>query len=297
MRSGEQERWLPSFSLNSDSAAHCCDSRTSFFGWSRYLTAGSLVILRLVSAVVALWLIAPTLVVVPMSFTGRASFQFPPDTWSIRWYRNFFTNPDWTSSLVTSARVAALVTIISVCIGTAAAFGLSRSRLRGKTLLNGVILLPIVMPLIIVGVGVYIIFLSWGLVGTTLGFVAVHTALAVPFVVITVLASLRSFDRDLERAAAGLGASRFAIFFQVVLPLIRPGILSGALFAFVASFDEIVVALFISSSETRTLPVQMYTSVTREVDPTIAAASTLVITSTTLMLLLVAALQTRQRRA
>jgi putative spermidine/putrescine transport system permease protein len=249
-------------------------------GPSRLLVAGC--------ALIGAWLLAPMLVVVPMSFTDRRSLAFPPKGWSLEWYRNFFTDPQWYDALIASLQIAVLVTIVATIFGTAAAFALVRGRFPGKALVSGLLLAPLVVPVVIVAIAVFAMYLRWHLSGTVHGFVLAHSALAIPFVIITVSSSLRTFDRRLELAAQNLGANAASTFRSVTLPLILPGVLSGALFAFITSFDEVVVALFIQSPEVRTLPVQMFTSVTREVDPTIAAASTMILALTTSLLVLFA---------
>jgi putative spermidine/putrescine transport system permease protein len=238
------------------------------------------------AALVGLWMVAPALIVLPMSFTGVQTFQFPPPSWSTRWYSAFFTDPAWYRSLLTSLEVALLVTVLATVLGTAAALGLSRGRFPGKLVVRAFILSPIIVPVVVVAIGVYAVFLSWNLSGSVLGLVLAHTSLAVPFVVVTVSASLATFDRSLERAAASLGANPLVTFLRVTLPNIRAGVLVGALFAFITSFDELVEALFLVSPLVRTLPVQMYASVTREVDPTLAASSTMILLFTTALLML-----------
>jgi putative spermidine/putrescine transport system permease protein len=236
--------------------------------------------------IVAVWMVAPPLVVIPMSLNGERSLSFPPDSWSLRWYQEFFENPAWISSLQASISIALQVMVVSLIIGTLAAFAIVRGTFRGRPLLETISLAPLVVPIVVLGIGTYAVFLDWQLVGTPLGFVAAHTVLAVPYVIITVSASLRVMDRQLERAAAALGAPPYRIFLRVTLPLIAPGVVAGGLFAFVTSFDEVVVSLFIADPELRTLPVEMYSSVTRDINPTIAAASTLIlIVSTSLILL------------
>lgn len=237
------------------------------------------------AVLVAVWMAVPPLVVIPMSLTRDRLFAFPPDSFSLRWYREFFTDPTWLNSLQASFGVAVQVTVMSVLIGTLAAFGLVRGRFRGRRLVEALGLAPLVVPLVVFGLGVYALFLKWGLVGTPLAFVAAHTVLAVPYVIITVSSSLRTLDVDIERAAAVLGAGPLRVLWRITLPAILPSMLAGGLFAFVTSFDEIVVALFISSPALRTLPVEMYSSVTRDIDPTIAAASTLILLVSTLLIL------------
>lgn len=235
---------------------------------------------------VGLWLVAPTLIVIPMSFTDRRSFTFPPTGWSTQWYSTFFSSPVWRDALLTSLRIALIVMVIATVLGTAAAFALDRGRIPGRGLVNALLLAPMIVPVVIVAVGMFAVYLKWRIAGTTRGFVLAHTALAIPFVIVTVGASLRTFDRRLELAAANLGAGPWTTFLRVTLPLIMPGVLAGALFAFITSFDEVVVALFLQSPSLRTLPVQMYASVTRDIDPTMAAASTMIITFTTALVLL-----------
>jgi putative spermidine/putrescine transport system permease protein len=238
-----------------------------------------------VCAAVSVLLLGPTLIVIPTSFTNAASFHFPPKGLSLRWYENFFSDSTWYQAFFASLRIAVLVTIVSTVSGTAAAFALVRGRIPLKPLVSAFVLSPAVVPVVVTAIAAYAFFLPRQLVGTTQGFLLAHCVLAIPFVVVTVSASLRTYDRRLELAAASLGAPPLATLFKVTLPLIAPGVMSGALFAFITSFDEVAVSLFLHSPNLNTLPVQMYTSMTREVDPTIAAASTLILTLTTALLL------------
>ena len=238
-------------------------------------------LLLLFCAVVALLLVAPSLVVIPLSFTDRPSFNFPPTGWSTQWYTNFFSDPSWLYALQASLRVGALVTVVATVCGTAAAVAFSRSRFFGDQGIRALLLSPMVVPVIVVAIGLYAMFLRLNLLGTTLGFVVAHSVLALPFVIIPVSASLQGFDRRLEDAAAICGARRRTVFRTITLPLVAPGVMSGALFAFATSFDEVVLSLFIQSPYLQTLPVRMYSSVTRDTDPTIAAAATLILALTT----------------
>lgn len=241
--------------------------------------------LGIIVTIVAIYLIAPMLVVIPLSFTGSASFAFPPKTWSLDYYVRFFTEPVWRDALFTSIRIGLTATLAATIIGTSAAIGLAKMRFRGKNLVNGLLLMPMIVPTIIVAVAVYAMFLRWNLVGTFWGIAVAHTMLALPFVVVSVGASLSSFDTRLELAAASLGANRWSTLRLIKIPLLTPGILSGALFAFVTSFDEVVIALYLQSPEVRTLPVQMFTSVMLNTDPTIAAASTVIVVVTTAVII------------
>lgn len=241
--------------------------------------------LKVVGILVALYLILPTLVVIPMSFSAGTTFQFPPQEWSVRWYENFFTDDRWIRALRHSLEVGLAVMVLATLIGTAAAVGLSRARGRWAEAVRSFLMLPLVAPGIVIAVVVYIAYLRWGLVGTFTGYVLIHTAMALPFVLVAVGASLSGFDGNLLRAASSLGASPWRAFLRVQLPLILPGVLSGAVFAFVTSLDEVVVALFIRSPLFETLPVRMFNSVTIEIDPTVAAASSILVVLATAFIL------------
>lgn len=254
-------------------------------------------LLGLTCLLIAIWLVAPTLVVVPMSFAGKKSLAFPPSGFSLQWYENFFTNPQWFGSLVVSAKVALMVAVAATVIGTMAAIGIERMQSRAGGLIRAVLITPMIVPGVVLAVGIYAVYLDTQLVGTWTGYVLAHTLLAIPFVVIAVGANLAVFDARLEVAAASLGASRLATFFTITLPLILPGILSGALFAFVTSFDEVIVSLFITSPQLKTLPVQIFSSMTRDADPTVAAVGSLIFMATSLIIGLGLIFGTRRRGA
>ena len=253
-------------------------------------------VLLVFCALVAVWLVAPSLIVIPLSFTNRASFNFPPTGWSTQWYTNFFTDPSWLWSLEASIRVGLLVAVVATVFGTAAAVAFSRTRFFGDQGLRALLLAPMIVPVIVVAIGIYAIYLRLNLLGTTTGFVVAHSVLALPFVIIPVSASLQGFDRRLEDAAAICGASRWTTFRTVTLPLVAPGVMSGALFAFATSFDEVVLSLFIQSPYLQTLPVRMYASVTRDTDPTIAAAATVILALTTALTILASMYAIRRSR-
>jgi putative spermidine/putrescine transport system permease protein len=251
--------------------------------------------LRLFGAVMVVWLLAPVVAAIPMSFTGEKSFVFPPKSWSLRWFESLFEDPEWTAAMWTSLRIGALVVVISVIFGSMAALALDRLQFRGKATLQGFLIAPLIVPIVILAAGVYAVFLPWKLAGTDVGFVLAHSALSLPFVIVTVGTSLQGFDHRLEQAAASLGAAPVATFFQVTLPLILPGVIAGAIFAFITSFDELVVSLFLAGPTKRTVPVQMYDSL-NQIDPTIAAASTFLLVVTTGLILLAMLLNRRVRR-
>ncbi len=253
-------------------------------------------LLGIYTALVAFLLIAPTAVVIPLSFTDKASLNFPPTGWSTRWYRNFFEDPAWTSAFGNSILVALIVVIVATTFGTAAAVGISRwKRVRLAKASQVLVLAPLVVPSIILAIGIYAMFLRFQLLGTLFGFVIAHSILAIPFVLVSVTAALAGYDERLSTAASSLGATRWASFYRVMLPLIMPGVVSGALFAFVTSFDEVVLSIFIKSPYLETLPVKMYASVTRDTDPTIAAAATMIMLLTT-VIITVGLLSMRRRK-
>jgi putative spermidine/putrescine transport system permease protein len=242
-------------------------------------------LMRVVVALILLVMIAPIVVVVVLSFSSASYLTFPPPTFGVRWYREYLGSRDWLAATALSLEVAVSVVVLSTFLGTLATLGLARLPRMARMLATGLILSPLIMPVIIVAIGVYYAFARYGLVGTPVGLVLAHTCLAVPFVVTSVGASLAGFDRRLEMAALSLGATPLGTFRQVTLPLILPGVLVGALFAFITSFDELVVALFLSGANAVTLPRRMWEDLRYALDPTIAAVSTLTIVVTVLPLL------------
>ena len=247
-------------------------------------------------ALVLFYLVFPILVIVPLSFSSATYLSFPPPGWSLRWYQNFFASDEWRSAAVLSLWVGLSVTLLSCALGTPAAFGLVRGQFPGKKLINGFVLSPIIVPGIIVAIGIYFVYARLGLIGHPLGLVLAHTCLAVPFVVINVSAALYGFDERLEQAALSLGATPWRAFWQVTFPLIRPGVLAGAVFAFITSFDELLVALFVSGTTAMTLPRLMWQEIRQDIDPTIAAASTLLLALTTTLLITAELLRRRGER-
>lgn len=241
---------------------------------NRLLVRGGLTLLALTTGML---LILPVLVVVPMSFSDSSFLTFPPEEFSLRWFENFFQDPGWRASTLASFRVAVLVMLLAVVLGTMAALGLVRGNLRFKGVVAGLIMAPLIVPYVIVGLAVYAVALELNLTQTTLGFVLVHCALAVPYVTVNVAAALASYDERLEHAAMSLGANRVVTFVKVTLPMILPSLAAGALFAFITSWDEVVVSLFLSGPELTTLPVRMWSGVRVQIDPTVAAVSTMLL--------------------
>ena len=231
-----------------------------------------------------------------MSFTSGNLLAFPLPGLSLRWYENLFEGDAWVDATRNSLIIGLAATALAMVLGTLAASGLSRMVSPLKTFIIGLILSPVLIPIVITAVGMYFFFADAGLSGTYPGLILAHTVLAVPFVVITVLASLERFDGTLLRAAATLGAGPLTAFRRVTLPIILPGIASGGLFAFVTSFDEIVVTLFLAAPTQRTLPRQIFSGVREYVSPGIAAVATLLIVMSAILLLTVQLLQRRGRR-
>ena len=239
--------------------------------------AGPSRLLMLLAGLVFLYLVFPILVVIPVSFSSGTYLGFPPPGFSLRWYENFLGRSDWLGAAWLSLWIGGAVMMLSTALGAPAAIALVRSRFRGRNLLVGFIISPLIAPVIIVAIGIYFFYARLGMVGNPVALVVAHTCLAVPFVVINVSATLQDFDERLEHAAMNLGATPWGAFWQVTFPIIRPGILAGALFAFISSFDELVVALFVSGSTAVTLPRKMWDSIRFEIDPTIAAVSTILV--------------------
>ena len=249
-----------------------------------------------ICALVLGFLILPILIIVPLSFSSGTFLTFPLPGLSLRWYQEFFTSAPWRLSLRNSMAVASAVTVLATTLGTLAALGLSRARLPGQSLLMALIVSPMIVPVVIVAVGVYFFYAPLGLTGSLVGLTLAHTALAVPFVVITVGATLQGFDPNQARAGASLGASPVVVFRRIILPLILPGVLSGALFAFVTSFDEVVVALFVTGPAERTLPRQMFNGIRENISPVIAAAATLLIILSVALMTVMEGLRRRGER-
>jgi putative spermidine/putrescine transport system permease protein len=232
------------------------------------------------------FLVGPSLIVIPMGFSSSQILEFPPPGWSLEWYEKALTDPSWTTGFANSIQVAVVTAIVSTVLGTLAAMGLVRGRFPGKDLVNAVVLSPLIVPVIIIAIGMFSIYVRWKITGTLIGLAIAHSALAIPFVVVSVSTSLRTIDRNLELAAQNLGADPIRTFTRITLPLILPGVLAGFLFAFLTSWDEVVVSIFLTTAKFRTLPVEMWEQVRQVVDPTVAAVATIVLAVTTTVLLL-----------
>lgn len=242
------------------------------------------------------YLVFPLGVIVPISFSSASGLQFPPPGFSLKWYRAYFASETWIHATVASFQIATLATLVATTLGTLAAVGLHRARFRGKAMVQAAFISPMMIPVIVIAIGIYRLYADLGLVGSRVGVALAHAVLAMPYVLVTVSATLVGFDPTLERAALGLGASRWRAFRHVVLPLIRPGVLAGALFAFITSFDEVVIVVFIGSWSAETLPKVMWESIRTGIDPVISAVSVLLIGLSIVILMTVDQLRRRAER-
>ncbi len=245
---------------------------------------------------VFLFLVIPIFAVIPLSFNAGSFLTYPLAGVSLRWYEDFLASPYWLPALRNSLIVATASTLLATPIGTLAALGLVRANFALKPLVMGILISPMIVPVIITAIGAYFLYAPLGLTNSYVGLILSHTVLGAPFVVIVVHATLEGFDPGLWRAGASLGARPARVFFKITLPLIAPGVASGALFAFTTSFDEIVTAIFLAGPEQRTLPLQMFDGVREQISPTITAAATLLIVISVLLLTAVEWLRRRSRR-
>lgn len=258
---------------------------------------------RVICGCIFFFLVAPLVVIIPLSFNAVPFFNFTekmlaldPAGYSTKWYMDFFTNLNWQGAVKNSFIIAIFSTLIATTLGTIAALGLSRSEMPFKSTIMGILISPMIVPLIITAAGMYFFYTKIGLASTHLGIVLAHAALSTPFVVITVTATLVGFDQSLTRAAATLGANPTTTFFKVIVPLILPGVISGALFAFVTSFDEVVIVKFVGSYQQRTIPWAMFSGIRESISPTILAVATLLVIFSIFMLTVVELLRRRNER-
>ena len=258
---------------------------------------------RMVCGLIFVFLIMPILVIIPLSFNVEPYFtftsgmlNFEPEAYSFRWYNDFINNTQWTHSVKNSFIIAFASTILATTLGTLAALGLSKPYMPYRSVVLGILISPMIVPLIISAAGMYFFYSNIGLDQTFFGIILAHTALGTPFVVITVTATLVGFDDTLTRASANLGAGPTRTFFKITLPLILPGVISGALFAFITSFDEVVVVLFLAGFEQRTIPRQMWAGIREQISPTILAVATILVIISVVLLTAVELLRRRSER-
>ena len=258
---------------------------------------------RVICGLVFFFLVFPIMVIIPLSFNAQDFFTFTPEMlafksegYSFKHYDDFFTNQDWQHALKNSLRIAPMATVLSVSFGTLAAIGLSQSHVPFRRAIMAIMISPMIVPLIISASGMYFFYSRIGLQGTYAVVVLAHAVLGVPFVIITVTATLVGFDKSLTRAAANMGAGPVRTFFKIQMPLILPGVISGGLFAFITSFDEVVVVLFVGSAGQKTLPWQMFTGLREQISPTILAVATILIAMSIILLTTLELLRRRSER-
>lgn len=269
------------------SANHSPQTASQRFAWIATIVASTLVFI---------FLMAPILAIVPLSFSSSTYLTYPLPGLSLRWYEDFLGSARWMNALKNSVIIGVASSMLSMALGTLASLGLAQWKSKWKPLVLAIVLSPMVVPVVITAVGVYFFFAPLGLTGNYLGLILVHTALATPFVVITVSATLQSFDMTLAKAAASLGAPPLLTFRKVILPLILPGLASGALFAFATSFDEVVTVLFLAGPEQRTLPREMFSGIRENISPTITAVAVVLTVISVCMLSTLEILRRRNER-
>jgi len=264
---------------------------------------------RVICGLILLFLITPILVIIPLSFNAEPYFTYPMPGFSLRWYEDFFVGEKsdvWHLAIKNSVIIAIFSTLLATTLGTVAAVGLSNSRLPAKTFLMGVLISPMIVPLVITGVGMYFFYTLVGMTPAQISehaswlhlvpIIMAHAALGTPFVVITVTATLVGFDHSLTRASASLGADGLTTFFRITVPLVLPGMISGALFAFITSFDEVVIVLFLAGAPEYTIPRQMFSGIREQISPTILAVATVLVILSILLLTVVELLRRRNER-
>jgi putative spermidine/putrescine transport system permease protein len=241
-----------------------------------------------VTTLVCLFLILPIVFIAALSFGSSQWLIFPPPSWTTRWYAELFADPRWLSSAWTSLKIALIVTVLSVVTGFLAALGLNRGHFFGKETLRALFLTPMILPVVVLAVALYAFFLKIGLAGTTLGFIIAHLLIALPFSIISIGNALEGFDKSIEDAAILCGASPWEARLRVTVPAISHGLFGAAVFSFLASWDEVVLAIFMASPTLQTLPVKIWSTLRQDLTPVIAAASTLLILFTMLLMIIAA---------
>ena len=244
-----------------------------------------------ITTLTSAFLLLPIVFIAALSFGSSQWLIFPPPSWTMKWYGALFADPRWLASAWTSLRIALMVTVLSVAIGLFAAFGLVRGRFVGRDGLRALFMTPMILPVVVLAVALYAFFLQIGLSGTTLGFVIAHLVVALPFSILALTGALEGFDKSIEDAAVLCGASPMRAKLTVTLPCIGHGLFSAAIFSFLTSWDEVVLAIFMASPTLQTLPVKIWATLRQDLTPVIAAASTLLILVTILLMLLAAAVK------
>jgi len=235
---------------------------------------------------VLVFLALPLFVVIPTAFSSSSLLRFPPRGWSLRWFHEYFASDPWMRATLVSVKAGLAVSLLATLLGLGLAITFDRFTFRGRNILRALVMAPLMVPVIIIGVGLYVVFLRVGLNGSFLGLVIGHTVVTFPYATVVIGASLGEIDKRLEQAAIGLGANPVRAFCEVTLPLIAPGIAISALFGFLVSFDEVVIAIFVTGPQTATLPRQIWDGIRFDLNPTIAAVATLLIALSAVVLLL-----------
>ena len=242
--------------------------------------------LYVVSIIVLFLLIVPSLVVIPMSFSDSQYLEFPPETYSTRWYENYFYSIDWLRATWTSVKVGVLTIFVATPLGIMAAYGLVNSNAKTRGILFPIMISPMLVPVILVAIGLFYFFVQFKMVNSILGLVLGHSLIAMPLVLIIVLSALSNYDMNQEKVARSLGASRIRAFFEITLPQIKFSIVSAALISFLTSFDEVIISLFVSGGDNSTITRSMFLALRDQIDPTIAAISTILIIISSVFLIL-----------
>ena len=245
--------------------------------------------LAVITGAVMVYLLVPLFFLIMLSFNSSRWLAFPPPGWTLRWFEELFTNSGWIDSIVNSIKIGLAVMVLSLLLGVPTSFALVRGKFPGKTLLNAFFTSPMIVPVIIIAVALYGLALTFGLAGTAIAFIVAHLIVALPFAIICISSSLMSFDESIEKAAIVCGASKFGAIWRITIPSIRPGIVAGGLFAFLISWDEVVLAIFMATPSLQTLPVKIWVTLRADLSPVIAAASSLLIVATMAVVLLVLA--------
>ena len=253
-------------------------------GWLR-------VLLVAIGVLVGAFLLLPIVLIVALSFGSSQWLQFPPPAWTTKWYAQLFSDPDWLAAFLASLKIAVTVMIVSTGLGLMAAFGLTRGRFPGREFLRALFLTPMVLPVVVLAVALYALFLRLQLNGSFLGFVVAHVVVALPFAIISITNALERFDKAIEDAAVLCGATPLEAKLRVTVPAIRLGLFGAAIFSFLASWDEVVIAIFMASPDLQTLPVRIFSSLRQDLSPVIAAVSSLLVGFTALLMLLAAFLR------
>jgi putative spermidine/putrescine transport system permease protein len=250
-------------------------------GWWRW-------VLLVFGGCVATFLLMPIVMIIALSFGSSEWMEFPPPAWTLRWYREVFADPDWMLAFLTSLKIACVVAVLSVLVGLMASFGLTRGTFRGREFVRALFLTPMILPVVVTAIALYALFLRLHLNGTFAGFVAAHLVMALPFSIISITTALERFDRNIEAAAILCGATPLQAKLRITLPAIRLGIFSAAIFSFLASWDECVIAIFMASPELQTLPVRIWGTLRQDLSPVIAAVSALLLALTAVLMALAA---------